>query len=183
MAVVVDPAAMAARASALDAGEDRGALGHGQPAGVAAPRRGRRAARWSSGAPGSPMRRQASLAAAGMAGLARIATMRSASRASPITASTSGPGSSFQGSLSSRRALVSRMRRQVASRAIDGATSAQAVGRGRAAPRRPPRPAGCRARGRARRRRTSCPPRWRPATRGCRSCWPGRRCSARATRS
>ena len=52
--------------------------------------------------------------------------MRSASRASPSTASTSGPGSAFHGSLASRWALVSRMRRQVASRASDGCTRAQA---------------------------------------------------------
>ena len=43
--------------------------------------------------------------------------MRRASRALPITASTSGPGSAFHGSAVSSSALVSRMRRQVASRA------------------------------------------------------------------
>src|SRR5258706_12923932 len=56
-----------------------------------------------------------------------MATMRSASSASPITASTCGPGSAFHGSLASRRALVARTRLHVASRARLGAVSAQAA--------------------------------------------------------
>src|SRR5690606_806248 len=59
--------------------------------------------------------------APGMAGLARIDTMRTASSASPRMASTLGPGSSFQGSLASRWALVSRISFHVASSAADGA--------------------------------------------------------------
>jgi hypothetical protein len=48
--------------------------------------------------------------------------MRSASSASPITASTAAPGSAFHGSLASRWALVARISDQVASSAFDGAT-------------------------------------------------------------
>ena len=48
------------------------------------------------------------------------ATMRSASSALPRTASTAGPGSAFQGSVASSSALVSRMRRHVASSARCG---------------------------------------------------------------
>src|SRR3954454_22935127 len=62
-----------------------------------------------------------------MAGEASTVTTRSASRASPITASTCEPGSAFHGSLASRCALVARIRLHVASRARAGADSAQAV--------------------------------------------------------
>ena len=53
--------------------------------------------------------------------------MRSASRPAPSTASTSGPGSAFHGSLASRWALVSRISCQVASSASDGASRSQAA--------------------------------------------------------
>ncbi len=134
---------------------------------------------WSVGEPGRPMRRHASAHASGTAGEARIATRRIASSASPSTASTSGPGSSFHGSAASSRPLVSRMSRHVASSATEGAIVAPRLVGGGVTPRRPPPPAASRRGAPAPRRRTSCPPPWPPATRGCRSCWPGRRCSGR----
>ncbi|CAB4594872.1 unannotated protein [freshwater metagenome] len=72
-----------------------------------------------------PMRSHTACAVSGTAGEARIATMRNASRASPMTASRSGPGSAFHGSLVSRWALVARMSCHVASSARLGCTSFQ----------------------------------------------------------
>src|SRR5258708_40181734 len=65
--------------------------------------------------------------ATGTAGDARMATMRSASRASPSTASTAGPGSAFHGSFVSRWAFVARTSRHAAARASDGWTAAHAT--------------------------------------------------------
>ena len=93
------------------AGEERGALLDGEAARVAAPGRRRRAGAGRSTRPLEPDAPPDLLAPpSGTAGEARMATMRSASRASPSTASTSGPGSAFQGSLASRWALVARGR-------------------------------------------------------------------------
>ena len=75
------------------------------------PMRRRRAGAGRSTWPGRPMRSHTAWAESGTAGEARMATMRSASSASPMTASTAGPGSAFHGSLASRWALVARMRR------------------------------------------------------------------------
>ena len=61
-----------------------------------------------------------------MAGDASRVTIRSASSASPSTASTAGPGSAFHGSFASRWALVSRTSRHAASSASLGATRSQA---------------------------------------------------------
>ena len=66
------------------------------------PRRRPRAGAGPRVEPSRPSRRQISARVPGTAGEARTATMRSASRASPRTASTSGPGSAFHGSLASR---------------------------------------------------------------------------------
>src|ERR1022692_3962499 len=56
----------------------------------------------SAGLPRSPIRRQISSQILGMAGDAKIATRRMASRASPMTASTAGPDSIFQGASCSK---------------------------------------------------------------------------------
>ncbi len=53
--------------------------------------------------------------------------MRSASSASPSTASTAEPGSAFHGSFASRYAFVARISDHVASRARLGWTSAHAA--------------------------------------------------------
>ena len=112
------------------------ALGDGEPAGVAAPRgRGRqplvgdvaRAAR------SAPRRSGTCRAAPARRG---PTTIRSASSASPITASTAGPGSIFHGSFASRYAFVARISDHVASSARLGCTSSHAA----AAPSTQPRP-------------------------------------------
>ena len=77
---------------------------------------GRRPVRSGRSVPTPPGRCRASPAAT------RIATIRSASSASPITASTAGPGSAFHGSFASRWELVARISCQVASRARLGWT-------------------------------------------------------------
>ena len=97
------------------------AFSTGRPAGVAAPVPRRRAAGWSSGRPVEPepapdLRRRCRASPA----TTRRATIRSTSSALPRTASTAGPGSAFHGSVASSSALVSRMSRQVASRAEVG---------------------------------------------------------------
>ena len=88
-------------------GNSAGPLVTGRPPGYR-PHSVSRGTRWSHTAPGRPMRSQIAWAVPGIAGAARMATIRSASRASPSTASTRVPGSSFHGSLASRWALVAR---------------------------------------------------------------------------
>ena len=97
VAVAVDPAV----ASRLDPREQRLALGDREPTGVAAPQRVARDALVGDRT-GQAEALPDPLAVAGIAGDTSTVTMRSASMASPRTASTSGPGSAFHGSLASR---------------------------------------------------------------------------------
>ena len=83
--------------------------------------------RWSVTAPARPRRSQICWQVPGRAGLASTATMRSASMASPSTASTAGPGSALHGSFASRWALVARISDHVASRARLGAIASHAA--------------------------------------------------------